>query len=91
MKHLLLNTGGVLVFLTAMNKQPEVTFSSHPLSVGAFGLLARLQSELQRSLHLGSACNGDVQQQAGSSGGAQVQGVFSSLGKQEDSGSPATL
>lgn len=57
----------------------------------AFGILARLQSALQCSLHLGSACNGDVQHQTGSSGGAQVQGVFSSLSEQEDSGSPGTL
>lgn len=57
----------------------------------ALGLLARLQAVLQRSLHLSSAGNGGVQQQAGSSGGAQVQGVFPSLGEQEDSGSPGTL
>lgn len=70
----------------------EVTLSSHPLSSAhAFGLLARLQPVLQRSLHLGSACDAGVQQQAGSSGGAQVQGVFPSLGEQEDSGRPGTL
>lgn len=55
------------------------------------GLLARLQAALQRSLHLSSAGDGGIQQQAGSSGGAQVQGVFPSLGQQEDSGSPGTL
>lgn len=36
----------ILGFLTAVKQQPEVTFSSHPLSAGAFGhhmLLAYLQ------------------------------------------------
>ena len=60
------------------------------LSPHAFGLLARLQSVLQRSLHLGSTCNGDVEQQAGSLGSTPVQGVFSTLSEQEDSGSPRT-
>lgn len=71
-----LNPGGLRVLLN---------------DAGAVCLPARLQPELQRSLHLGSAGDGGVQLQAGGSGGAEAEAVCSSLGEQEDACSPGTL
>lgn len=69
-----LNPGGLLVLLNDT----------------ALGLLAGLQAVLQRSLHLGSAGNAGVPLPAGSSRGAEAEGVVPSLGEQEDPRCPGT-
>lgn len=84
----------ILELLDPQNGPPHATYIQVLLNdTGEFalGLLARLQPVLQRPLHLGSAGNGGVQLPAGRPRGAEPEGVFSSLGEQEDSRGPGTL